>query len=69
MLTVRVLLDDTNEIREIEVTETEIPPQYMRAARRGVGAVPRRPKIVIPGYTITQPEFTPPEYDYVAVRV
>lgn len=69
MPTVRVLLADTREIRDVEVTEMETPPQYARAAARGLGAVPLRPKINIPGYVITQPEFTPPEYDYIAQRV
>ena len=68
MPTVRVLLADTREIREVEVTEMETPPQYARAAARGFGAVPLRPKINIPGYVITQPEFTS-EYDYVAQRI
>ena len=69
MTTVRVLIADTREVREVEVTEMEMPPQYARAARRGLGAVPMRPKIDIPGYVITQSEFTPPEYDYIAQRV
>lgn len=68
MQTVRVLLNDTKEIREIKIPETEIPTQYMRAARRDIGSVPRRLKSVILGYTVPQPEFTPPEHDYVAIR-
>ena len=66
---VRVLLADTGEVRQVEVTEIEMPPQYARAARRGLGPVPLRPKIIVPGYVITQPEFTPPEYEYVAQRL
>jgi hypothetical protein len=68
MPTVRVLLDDTKEIREVEVTGYEVPPHYRRAAARGIGQVPMRPVFSVPGYVITQPEITPPEYDYVAVR-
>ncbi len=69
MPTVRVLLDDTKEVREIEITGYETAPRYKRAAARGFGQVPMRPIISVPGYAITQPEFTPSEYDFLAVRL
>ena len=65
---VRILLEDTGSIIDYEVTETEVPARFAAAARRGIGPVPRIPVIKIQGYEITQPETTPTEYDYVAVR-
>jgi hypothetical protein len=62
----RVLLEDTKEIRDVEIRDTR--PVSTRSpwwARPG----PDGPVFAIPSYAITEPKFTPPEYGYVAVRL